>query len=277
MAKLINLNIIMGNAMKEMKENEKFVVVDIPLEYLKIAPNQRERISKSSINQKANNWDSNKCFILKGTWDLGDNKVLLQDGQHRFLAAQKYNEKQEDESKKIRTLKIGVFIGLSHDEKINLFLYQNEGVNKLRYCDKFKSILAKQHRNKDEQAIYDLMQICQKRKILLVGYNDKGIKSTRKIGSIKKSYEIIRDYGIECFEWIIDVLDNSETSYKQGAWNGEFLKALAACYKEDKFNNYYNLIELLKSITTLKELCKDDRGNKSTYWDEIQKRMKEVK
>ena len=276
MKNLINLKTIMNNALKTKNDYEKFVIADIPLEYLEVAPNQRERISKASINKKSNEWDYNKSFVLKGTWDYGDDKILLQDGQHRFLAAQKYNEKQEDESKKIRTLKIGVFIGLSHDEKIDLFLYQNEGVNKLRYCDKFKSILAKQHRNKDEQAIFDLMQICQKYKILLVGYNDKDIKSTRKIGSIKKSYEIIRDYGIECFEWIISILDKSGTSYKQGAWNGEFLKALAACYKEDKFGNLYNLVELLKSISTLKELCEDDRGNKTTYWDGLKNRM-EVK
>ena len=77
MKKLVSLNVVMGNAMKNMKENEKFVVVDVPIEYLEIAPNQRDRVSKAGVDNKAKKWDTNKCFILKGTWHFGDKKVLL--------------------------------------------------------------------------------------------------------------------------------------------------------------------------------------------------------
>jgi len=274
MKKIVSLNVVMENAMKEMKENEKFVIADIPMEYLAIAPNQRDRISKSGVDNKAKKWDTNKCFILKGTWHFGDKKVLLQDGQHRYLAAKKA---VEEYGKEINTLKVAVFIGLTPDEEIDLFLYQDEGVNKLRYCDKFKSIKMKSKRNEVEQAMFDLMELCDKYDILLSGYNDRFVKSQKKIGSIKKSYEIIQYQGKDCFEWIIDILHKSGKENSVGAWNGCFLKTLASFYNKDLSEFYKkSLIEILKYVRTIKELCPDSRGNEALYRQSILELMNNI-
>ena len=113
--------------------------------------------------------------------------------------------------------------------------------------------------------MFSLMQICDRRGILLQGYNNKNISTTKKIGSIKKSYEIIQNQGIECFDWIVDILEGSKCDYLQGAWNGCFLKTLASFYKkEDANETKYSLIELLK-FKKPSELWKDARGNEALF------------
>lgn len=55
MKRIVKLEVIMANAMKNMDKNDKFFVAKLPLEYLDVAPNQRDRISKAGIDKKQRN------------------------------------------------------------------------------------------------------------------------------------------------------------------------------------------------------------------------------
>ena len=263
-----NLRTIINNAIEE--SNNDLIIANIPLEYLKRATNQRLRINKNNVNKIAKNWAWNQFDLLKVTYHFDNDYVEVQDGWHRTNAAILANEEY---GKEIVTLPCRVFINLSRQEELDIFLKQQDNVTRLRIVDKFPSLIEKR-----DKATIDFVNLCNERNIIINGYNDELVRGRRRIGSITKAKEIVEIKGRDCLSWCFDIIFDAHWDKTQGGFRGSLLKTLADFYSNDcRELIKTHIVEILKEVKTISYLNVVSgagmRGNEAAYKDYILRRL----
>lgn len=258
-----NLFTIINNA-SEQKQNNNFLIVEIPLKYLKRATNQRLRLNKKNVNKIAKSWNWNQFEPLKVTYHYNNDFVEVQDGWHRTNAAILANQEY---GTNIISLPCRVFINLSREEELDLFLRQQDNVTRLRLVDKFPSLI-----EKGDKTTIDFVELCNERGILISGYNEGLVKGRRKIGSIAKAKQIVEHKGKDCLSWCFDIIFEAHWDKTQGGFGGCLLKALSDFY-ENPFRDLIkvHIVEIMKEVKTISTLNvvsgAGARGNEGAYKD----------
>lgn len=264
-----NIETFINNA-RANATNPYYITADLPLHFFKRAKNQRMRLNSTNVNKIAKDWNWFVYNELKVTYHYGDNFVEVQDGWHRVNAAIKSNKEYGNN---IVTLPCRIYIGLTREQELDLFLTQQDNVTRLREVDKFPSLI-----EKGDKATIAFVKLCAKYNIIISGFNEDEIKTHRKIGSIKRCLDIINKNGADCFEWLINIIFDAGWENKQGGFQGCLLNCLSHHY-----NNEYrdllkiHLVEILKDVKNIKTLNQlsgaGDRGNEGAYQDYFLKRL----
>lgn len=265
----ITLETIIKNAVNT-SQNSDFIITNIPLMYLKRAENQRMRLNKTNVNKIAKNWNWNQFDLLKVTYHYNNEYVEVQDGWHRTNAAILANEEYGQD---IQTLPCRVFINLSRDEELDIFLNQQKNVTRLRIVDTFPSLI-----EKGDKSTIDFINLCNERNIIISGYNDGMVKGHRKIGSIARAKEIVEKQGKDCLSWIFDIIFEAKWDKTVGGFGGCLLRTLSDFYDNECRNLIRSqLIEIMKEIKTVHTLNvvsgAGNRGNESAYKDYFLSRL----
>ena len=265
----VRLEVLINNAVSA-NADEKFLIVNIPIEKLQRASNQRIKLNQTNVNKIAKNWNWHQYDPLKVTYHYNDDYVEVQDGWHRVNAAILANKEYGQE---ITSLPCRVYINLKREEELDIFLKQQDNVTRLRIVDKFPSMI-----EKGNKTVIQFIDICKKYNIIICGYEFPDMKTHRKIGSIAKSLKIIEDYSPDCFEWIINLIFAAKWENKQGAFQGCLLLSLASFYNE-KCRKIVGeqLVEILKEVKntrTLNQLAGcTTQGNEACYNDFFLKKL----
>lgn len=265
----VNLEAIVKNAVNT-STNSDFIIANIPLQYLHRASNQRIRLNKTNVRKIAKNWNWNQFDLLKVTYHYNNDYVEVQDGWHRTNAAILANEEY---GQNIQTLPCRIFINLSRQEELNIFLKQQENITRLRIVDKFPSLI-----EMGDKVTIDFVELCNERNILISGYNDGIVHGNRKIGSIARAKDIIQKYGKDCLSWCFDIIFAARWDKTQGGFGGSILMSLADFYKNPVRDLIkFNLIEILKDVKNVHTLNivsgAGNRGNESAYKDYFLSRL----
>lgn len=265
----VELSTIINNAKAE-STNNNFIIANIPLQYLKRASNQRLRLSKNNVLKIAKEWNWNQFDLLKVTYHFDNDYVEVQDGWHRTNAAILANEEY---GQNIQTLPCRVFINLSREQELDIFLKQQENVTRLRLVDKFPSLI-----EKGDKATIDFINLCNEKNIIISGYNEGTVKGRRKIGSIAKAKDIVETKGKDCLSWCFDIIFEAHWDKTQGGFGGCLLKALSDFYINPcKDLIKVHIIEIMKEIKTISSLNvvsgAGARGNEGAYKDYFLRRL----
>lgn len=253
--KNISINFNVEDIIKEAMSNQKdqrVLIVNIPID--KIEPAQIQRpLNEKNVEKIASEWDWNLYDPLKCTYSWGDKTVKGTDGNHRLHAAILANVKYR---KNIEFLPCRIYLDLTEEEKIRLYLDQDKNKTRLRIAHK---LLAWKTLGKKD--VCDFIRICEKYNIIIDGYEYPPVKTYRKIGSINKSLIVINQYGSDAFEWVISIIEESGFSRQLGGFGGTLITSLASFYDNPVRNIVKRkLVEILKKNQTVKTLNKSSNS-----------------
>lgn len=185
---------------------------------------QRGTDSKT-IHALIREWDITKCSFLLISYR--DGKFYVVDGQHRREAA-KYL--------KVKELPCIILTGLTQSEEALIFARQNRNVKKLNVYNTFDANLCCGDTSIPEVAIdVKIKEICDKHHVN-VGKVNRWNNKEKYLRSLSRARWIIQKEGEECFEWIINLIDNTNWSTCPIAYTKEMITMLKTFYVENKSN-----------------------------------------
>lgn len=211
-------------------------IADIPVDLLEL-DHSYQRIETGNAKKIADNWDKEACEFLLVSYRNG--KFYVIDGQHRLIAAK---------IKGIESLPCVIFTGLTKSEEARRFSIQGNGRKKLTPNDTFKANLECGNTEYKEVATdMEIKRICDKYGVTITKSNFNLNCSPKRLRSISRPRIIINGTGSECFEWILNVITNSNWDECVDAYEKDMLMLFRAYYIEH--TRIGNMEEATEKIT----------------------------
>lgn len=161
-------------------------------------------------------FDEDKCAMLTLGHRKGENIFWIIDGQNRAYAALKNG---------ITDLDAEIFEGTTLEEEAEMFAMQNNGTKRLHAYDLFKSNVAAGGRNKDSKTAISVKRLCDKYNVIV-----DGSKTAGHLTGIKEAQDIVNRSGIDCLEWIFNVISASGWHTKANVYTSRTMSTFESVY-----------------------------------------------
>lgn len=222
---------------KEMdKTGRNWFIFDLPVDLIKIDDSYQRVVNDKIVRAIMRNYDNNRVDIKLVNYRPSRNggEFYILDGQHTLTVEKELGHK---------TLTCKVFIGLSKKEEAMLFSKQNEFRRSITAFAQFKAECVA----KMEPAI-SIKKLCKNYGIEIS--QNQGFTTSNTITSIRKCYEIVKKGGIDCLDFVIQLIIELGWNNYNGGMNEKILSIYRAYeYCKNNEENYTRLFSSLKQYT----------------------------
>ena len=184
-----------------------------------------QRVLSRNTKKLMEQWNNDKCDFLYVSYR--DNKFYIIDGQHRYSVAK---------AKGIPSLPCIIFTGLTREQEALKFAQQNDNVTKLTAYDTYKANIANGDCSIPTVKIdMEIERICSKYKVIVKKTNNKRPteKSLMCLTSVKRIIAATTYNGVECFDWILSVINNSNCNTYSKSYDSYIICMLRNYYTEN--------------------------------------------
>ena len=217
-------------------------IASVPTELMELDYSY-QRVLGSTVKALMEDWDDNNCDFLEVSYR--DNKFYIIDGQHRYTVAR---------AKGITSLPCIIFTGLTREQEALRFARQQDNVNKLTPYDTFKANVACGDMSIPSVKIdMEIKRICDLHNIRVVKSNtpNKCNKILRCLSEARRIVSATTNYnGVECFEWIINIINATNWACSSDSYKAGVLTALKNHYlNNDVKETEPTIVKVLNSIS----------------------------
>lgn len=205
--------------------------INVPIELL-VVPEEYQRATGNKISKIIANYDVNKLRIPIVSYR--DNEFILIDGNNRTHALLKMG---------YQTVTCELLRNLTIEQEADIFVTQNENVNKITPKDKLKG-----NALKGDQFSIDFLNICKKYKLT---YNQKNV---RNITSITRMHDLWKTAGKEGLIYCVEVMFNTHWKYEANPFTSVTCRMFNNVIKVYGFGKTEKLTMFLDQMKDQKEL-----------------------
>lgn len=178
-----------------------YVVVEIPLDMIKIDPLYQRALRSQKILTNFKNFNPAKVDIKTANYRPDEGCFYLTDGFHTYNLLKMMGYK---------SMWVRLFVGLSVAEEAKMFITQNEGCTRVNAAEKFVGGLAA-----GEEPYTTIKRVCDEYKITI---KDSGVKKLdRNISSVQILVRVMKKYGEDGLRFMLDLLDDAKWLDIKGA------------------------------------------------------------
>ena len=194
-------------------------VASVPVALMKL-DHSYQRVLSPNVKKLMEKWDNEKCNFLLVSYR--DGYFYIIDGQHRYSVAL---------AKGIVLLPCIILTGLTREQEALKFARQNEGVTKLNPFDTFKANVACGDVSINEVRVdMEIKRVCDLHNVKVKKVStDNNPKALR---SLTRARDIVRLNGVECLDWILAVIENSNWNLCKDAYSANIMVMLKNFYLE---------------------------------------------
>lgn len=205
--------------------------INVPIDLL-IIPQEYQRPTGNKIKNIIENYDINKLRIPIVSYR--NNQFILIDGNNRAHALKKMG---------YETITCELLRNLTIEQEADIFVTQNENVNKITPKDKLKG-----NALKGDQFSIDFLDICKKYNLT---YSQKAV---RNITSITRMHEVWKVAGKEGLTYCVETIFKTHWKYEENPFTSVTCRIFARVLKEYEFTKTDKLIMLFEKFANQKEI-----------------------
>ena len=217
-------------------------IASVPIELMELDYTY-QRVLGTTVRSLMEEWNDDNCDFLVVSYR--DNKFYIIDGQHRYTVAR---------ARGITSLPCIIFTGLTRQDEALRFARQQDNVNKLTPYDTFKANIACGDMSIPAvKTDMEIKRICDLHNIKVVKSNTPNgdtkilrcLSDARRIVSATNLYN-----GVECFEWIMNIINATNWACCSEAYKQGVLLALKNHYINNDVNETEStIVKVLNSIS----------------------------
>lgn len=231
-------------------------IASVPVSLLRIDESYQREPKADSIQKLVNEWDMNSCDFLDVSYR--DGKFYIIDGQHRYTAAKYIG---------VQTLPCVIRTGLTRSQEAIIFARQNRNVKKLYPYDTYKAnIICGDESIREVKIDVEINRICTSNNVVVKKIG-RTTKENKVLRSLSTARDIIDVNGIDCFEWIIDIICKTNWENCSVSYSKAIMAMLKNFYIEHKDNiaDYEASVMKVMNGNTPMQLIARSRADYSEY------------
>ena len=229
-------------------------IASVPTELCVLDHEYQREINAEKLRAIIAEWDFVKeCGFLEVSYR--DGKFYVIDGQHRYMAA-KYLGVEE--------LPCIIFTGLTQRDEALRFARQNRNAKKPSIYDEFKANICNGDDSIPEVKIdMQIKAICDVYKVKVKKAGR--MNTTEMCLRLSPARDTVRVKGIDCFEWIMKTIYDSNWRDCPEAYLKEFYVILESFYCNNKDNILEKEKEIFKVLNTYTPTQLEAKANSKRY------------